>query len=66
MLAAFKASKLKAGISPNPWLPAEVAALNLRFGADQRTREDAYSELHRLLAYVPGGSTRPGWSTATR
>lgn len=53
MLAAFKASKLKAGISPNPWLPAEVAALNLRFGADQRTREDAYSELHRLLAYVP-------------
>lgn len=53
MLAEFKASKLKAGVSPNPWLSAEVAALKLRFGADQRTREDAYSELRRLLAYVP-------------
>lgn len=52
-LAEFKASKLKGGISPNPWLPAEVAALNLRFGADQRTREDSFSELNRLLAYVP-------------
>lgn len=53
MLAEFKASKLKAGLSPNPWLPAEVAALNLRFGANQRTREDAYSELRGLIAYVP-------------
>ncbi|MCE5229832.1 hypothetical protein LLG95_09580 [bacterium] len=52
-LAELKGLKLKGGASPNPWLPAEVAALNLRFAAEQKGREDGYSQLRKSLAYVP-------------
>lgn len=52
-LAELKESKLKTGTSPNPWMPAEVAALNLKFNTEQSGREAGFASLRKALAYIP-------------